>query len=453
MINAMASQTSTRKVNSTSGSYDWGLMTIVVSLLAMGLVMVFSSSYGPSIRNFESPFYYFTRQGMWAFLGLCALFVAARIRYTVWERWSIGLMAVALLGLLLLIPFGVEKFGASRTFFGGSVQPSEPAKIIVIIYISSWLASKGARIKDVRVGLIPFSVLLGFITVLIVFQPDISTAVLVVATALIMFFIAGADLKQLIFIGIGTALTFWLIITNSTYAGDRVQKYWDAIANPLTSADWQVRTSSLAIQDGGILGVGIAAGKQNVPLAWSDSIFAIIGAETGLVGALLVIMLFALLAYRGLRTALRAPDNFGMLLATGITSMLVLQALLNMAVAVGAAPITGVTLPFVSYGGSSLVTALTAVGVLLSISRYSSEVASNTSELGKLAYARFDFGWGNRRSRVSRTSRSRSSTSRKSTSSRRSTPASRSTTSRSRSGSTRTGAARRTASRGRTSRS
>lgn len=417
--------------------------------------MVFSSSYGPATRDLGSPFYYFTRQGMWAILGLATLFVAARIRYTVWEQWSIALMAVALLALLLLIPFGVERFGASRTYFDGSVQPSEPAKIIVIIYISSWLASKGSRIKDVRVGLIPFSVLLGFVTVLIVFQPDISTAVLVVSTALIMFFIAGADLKQLLFIGISTALTFWLIITNSTYAGDRVQKYWDSIANPLNSAEWQVRHSVEALARGGPIGVGVGNSLQAVPLAWSDSIFATIGEEMGLVGALLVIMLFALLAYRGLRTALRAPDNFGMLLATGITSLLILQALLNLGVAVAAAPITGVTLPFVSYGGSSLVTALAAVGILLSISRFSSEVSSSSSELGKLAYARFDFGWGNRRSRLSSAGGGRTASSRKaaaSTSSR-SGSGSRSTSSRSAS-SRRTASSgqRRTTTRGRATR-
>jgi cell division protein FtsW len=168
----------------------------------------------------------------------------------------------------------------------------------------------------------------------------------------------------------------------------------------------------------GPFGVGPGGGTGKlpgyVPLGWSDNIFAIVGEEMGLFGTLLVIMLFALLAYRGLRTALRAPDNFGMLLATGITSLLILQAILNAAVVVAAAPPTGVTLPFISYGGSSLITMLGAVGILLSISRYGSEVADSPSQMGKLAYARFDFGWGDRRSRLPR-SRSRSTAARRTT--------------------------------------
>ena len=408
----MPSKTSTQNENSlsTAFDYDWGLLTIVISLLALGLIMVFSSSYAQALTGYNDPFYFVFRQVMWAATGLVALVFAARIRYTLWERWSIILMGAALLALILVLTFGVERFGSSRTFWGGSIQPSEPAKIIIIIYISTWLASKGVRIRDVRVGLVPFSVLMGFITVLIVFQPDISSALLIMTTALILFFIAGADLKQLVLVGIGTAMTFWLVITNSTYASARIDKYLESIWNPMESAEWQVRHSVEAFARGGPVGVGVgnSLGKLPgyLPLSWSDNIFAIIGEEMGLLGTLLVIMLFALLAYRGLRTALRAPDNFGMLLATGITSLLILQALLNAAVVVAAAPPTGVTLPFISYGGSSLVTTLGAVGILLSISRYSRDVSQPASQVGKLAYARFDFGWGDRGARLPRSGRS-----------------------------------------------
>ena len=410
----MPSKTSRQKQSHTSTAfdYDWGLLTIVISILALGLIMVFSASYAQALTGYNDPFYFIFRQVMWAAAGLVALVFAARIRYTLWERWSILLMGAALLALMLVLTLGVERFGASRTFWGGSIQPSEPAKIIIVIYISTWLASKGVRIRDVRVGLVPFSVLMGFITVLIVFQPDISSAVLIMTTALILFFIAGADLKQLVLVGIGTALTFWLVITNSVYASARMEKYLDSIWNPLESTEWQVRHSVEALTRGGPVGVGVgnSLGKLPgyLPLSWSDNIFAIIGEEMGLLGTLLVIMLFALLAYRGLRTALRAPDNFGMLLATGITSLLILQALLNAAVVVAAAPPTGVTLPFISYGGSSLVTALGAVGILLSISRYSHDVSGSTSSVRKLTDARFDFGWGDGRSRLPRSGRTAS---------------------------------------------
>lgn len=385
--------------------YDWALLTVVFSLLTLGLVMVFSSSFSVGLSGYQNPFYFFLRQLAWAGLGIFVLIITASIRYTVWEEWSIGLMALALLGLLLVLSFGADRFGASRTFIEGSIQPSEPAKIAIIIYISTWLASKGARIRDVRVGLIPFSVLMGLITVLIVFQPDISTAFLIVATAFILFFIAGADLKQLVFVGLVTAATFVFVVQNSDYANARVDNFFGSLDNPLASEEFQVRWIIQALINGGLIGEGIGWGSTYVPLGWSDNIFAIIGEEMGLLGALLIIFLFGLFTYCGLRTALRAPDNFGMLLAIGITSIVVLQAILNAAVVVAIAPPTGVTLPFVSYGGSSLVTMMGAVGILLSIGRFSGENPAKPSELGSLAYARFDFGWWNGRSRLSRSRR------------------------------------------------
>lgn len=385
------------------------MLTVVFSLLGLGLVMVFSSSYTIGISGYNDPFYFFLRQLAWTSLGLFTLIIMSSIRYTLWEQWSIGLMAIALLGLMLVLPFGADRFGASRTFFDGSVQPSEPAKLAIIIYISTWLASKGARIRDVRVGLVPFSVLMGLITVLIVFQPDISSAFLIVATALILFFIAGADLKQLLFIGFVTALTFFLVVQNSDYASARVDKFVGSLENPLASEEYQVRRMVSALINGGPVGMGIGRGDTYVPLGWSDNIFAVIGEEMGLLGALLIIFLFALFAWCGMRTALKAPDNFGMLLAIGITSILILQAILNAAVVVAVAPPTGVTLPFISYGGSSLVTTLAAVGILLSIGRYSNMNPAKPSELGNLTYARFDFGWRHGRSRISGTSNSRSS--------------------------------------------
>jgi cell division protein FtsW len=338
--------------------------------------------------------------------------VAARIPYTVWQRWSIVLMGGAILGLMAVIPFGADLHGAKRTFFGGSVQPSEPAKIITILYASAWLASKGARIRDVRAGLLPFSMLMGIVAVLIILQPEISAAILIVATASIMFFIAGAELKQIGLIGIGAGLTFWLVIINSSYAGGRLERYLDSLANPLQSAEYQVQHSVGALVRGGPAGVGIGNSLAHtldyfLPLSWSDNVFAIIGEELGLLGALLVILLFALLAYRGLRIALRAPDSFGMLTALGITSLLILQALLNIGVVVAATPPTGVTLPFISYGGSSLVTALGAIGILLSISYYSGRNVGQGTDLGTINYARFNFGWRNRGARLSRPGRRR----------------------------------------------
>ncbi len=391
------------------GSYDWPLLFTITAMLGLGLVMVFSASYPRGIEGFDDPFYFILRQVAWLAVGVLALIVAARIPYTFWNRWSIPLMGLALLSLLGVIAFGAERFGATRTYINGSLQPSEPSKIIIIIYVSAWLTSKGRRIRDARAGLLPFGVLMGIVAVLIVLQPEISTAILIVVTAAVMLFIAGADIKQLLVVGLISALTFWLVITYSSYAADRVERYVESVGNPLASEEWQVSQGVQALMRGGLLGRGVGNGMAQhtgfLPVSWSDNIYGVIGEELGLLGTLFVLLLFALLAYRGLRIALRAPDNFGMLLATGITTMLILQALLNMAVIVAAAPPTGVTLPFISYGGSSLVASLFGIGVLLSISRYGVQYGAKAAEVGRYAYERLDLGRGNGRTRVSSPSR------------------------------------------------
>jgi len=401
--------TASTRTAKPKGRYDWGLLSVVTILLMLGVVMVFSASYPRGIEGFDDPYYFAFRQVVWLVVGVAGLIVAARIPYTFWERWSIPIMGVALLSLLAVILFGAERFGATRTYYQGSVQPSEPAKVAIIIYVSAWLTSKGRRIRDARAGLLPFGVLMGIVAVLIVLQPEISTAILIVATAAIMLFVAGADLKQLAAVGVIATGTFLLVIQYSSYAGDRIQRYLASVGNPIASDEWQVSQGVQALMRGGLFGRGLGNGLAQqtgyLPVSWSDNIYGVIGEELGLLGALFVILMFALLAYRGLRIALRAPDNFGMLLATGITTILILQTLLNMAVIVAVSPPTGVTLPFVSYGGSSLVASLIGIGVLLSISRFSVESASRTSQPGRYSYERVDLGRGNGRSRVSRPGR------------------------------------------------
>lgn len=416
MTNTTSNTASKRKTEQT-GSYDWTLILVVASLVTAGLVMVFSASYYQGMVGFENPYYFILKQVQWVVIGIVALVVAARIPYQIWERWSVLLMGLALLMLMAVIILGADLFGSTRTLFSGSVQPSEAAKVIVIIYISAWLTSKGDRIKDLNVGLIPFSVLLGLVAALVIAQPDISTAVLIVVTASVLFFIAGAELKQLLIIGILAGITLWIIITQSAYAGDRIDQYLISWENPLTSESWQIRHSTQAVVSGGPIGAGIGAGQMKtgaVPLSWSDNIFAVVGEETGLLGSLLLVVLFALFAYRGFQIALRARDNFGMLMATGITTLVMLQACLNVAVILALAPPTGVTLPFISYGGSSMAVLLGSVGLLLSVSKYgtaaqsgrrtvqrTASTKSGSSTMGEAAYARFDFGWRDRWARLS----------------------------------------------------
>jgi cell division protein FtsW len=420
------------------GSYDWGLLSIVTALLLFGLVMVFSASYPWAMVNLSTPFHYILLQLRWLAVGTVALVIAALIPYTFWERWSVILMGLGLISLMAVIFFGDNRFGATRTLFGGSVQPSEPVKIVVLIYISTWLASKGDRIRQMNYGLIPFGVLMGIVTGLIVAQPDISTTILIVSTATIVFFLAGADLKQLLFGGVIAVITFWLVITRNAYASHRVNAYLNSISDPLGSQEWQIHQATEAIVRGGPLGAGVGNSTEkfpgNLPLSWSDNIYAIIGEELGLLGALVVILLFALFAYRGFRIASQAPDMFSSLLAIGLTSLLTLQAIIHCAVVVAIAPPTGVTLPFISFGGSSLVTSMAATGILLSISRYRGTQMSPRSS-GDLVYANFNFGWrdrgthlpGTRRSNTtqSRPAPSRSATTRRSTGQKRTSSGSR----------------------------
>jgi len=397
------SRSSSATTKLSTGSYDWGLLTIVTALLIFGLVMVFSASFPWAMTYFTSPFHFAILQLRWVALGLVAMLGAAMIPYTVWERWSVLMMGVGLLALMAVIVVGDTVYGATRTLFDGSVQPSEPVKIVILIYVSTWLASKGDRIRQINYGLIPFGILMGIVTGLIVAQPNISTAILIVTTASIIFFLAGAELKQLVIGGGIAMITFWVVITRSAYAQRRVSAYMASVFDPLQSPEWQINQASEAIVRGGPTGVGFGNSIEklpgNLPLSWSDNIFAIIGEEMGLIGTLMVILLFALLAYRGFRIASEAPDMFGSLLAVGITSLIVLQAIIHVAVAVAITPPTGVTLPYISFGGSSLVTTMGATGILLNISRYRGAPLALRPQ-GGLSYASFNFGWRNRGTRL-----------------------------------------------------
>ncbi|MEX1020518.1 MAG: putative peptidoglycan glycosyltransferase FtsW [Litorilinea sp.] len=413
------SLTARRQADDRAGSYDWGLITVVTTLLFFGLVIVFSASFAIGLEM-DSPYYFAGRQLMYMTLGVVVMVVLARIPYTVWRTWAIPIMAVTLLLLLAVLIFGTDTHNARRTFFGGRIQPGEAAKLGVVIYAAAWLTSKGDRIRRVQVGLLPFSFLLGIVGMLLYFQPSLSTAILIIATAFIMFFIAGAAIHQLFIILAGGIATFWLVFEYSplaAHARSRIDLYIQAIWNPLESDQWQVWQAIQALMRGGAFGTGVGEGIAKLPgylpFTWQDNIFALIGEEMGLMGALFIVLLFTLFAYFGLRTALRAPDNFGAILATGITTLITLQAVLHMAVTVSITPPTGQPLPLISYGGSSLVTMLAAVGILLSISRglttapaaasAATDSTGRQTVSGKTQHARFDFGWRDWGSRLSGT--------------------------------------------------
>ncbi|GAB4535478.1 MAG: putative lipid II flippase FtsW [Anaerolineae bacterium] len=390
--------------------YDYLLIIVIAALLIVGLMMVYSATFALGYQLYGQPTYFFIRQALWMGLGLIAMIITALVEYHTWRKWSIPIMAGALLLLGLVLVIGSDRFGGQRWLLGGSVQPGELAKLAVVIYIADWLSSKGMRIRQVTYGLIPFAILLGFVTGLIMLQPDFSTAMLIAITAVAMFFIAGGDLWQMIASGVLGGATFTLLITRSEYRLARIASFLNPMGDQLGS-NYQVRQILIALGSGGVTGLGLGASRQKfgyIPASHTDGIFAILGEELGLVGCLVVIALFALLAYRGFRIAIAAPDAFGTVLAAGVTCSLIFQALINIAVVTATAPFTGIPLPFISFGGSSLVISMTGVGLLLAISRGTLPEEEEPQEQKETAgRASYDIRRWDRRARIPRAGRRR----------------------------------------------
>lgn len=387
---------------------DYVLALAVAGLVIVGLMMVYSATFDWSYQVYQDSFHIASRQFLWVGLGAIVLLVVAVVPYDYWEQWAVPIMGVTLLLLVLVLFVGDDRFGARRSFFGGSIQPGELAKLVVVIYVAAWLASKGEQIRDVTYGLIPFAVLIGVVAGLIVMQPDVSTATLIVLTALAMFFFAGADILQLVIGGSISGLTFTLLINQLPHARQRVEDYLLTWRDP-TRVGHHVRQALIALGSGGLFGVGLGQGQQKLgylPAPHTDSIFAVLGEESGFVGCLIVMGLFLLLAQRGFKIAMEASDAFAALVACGITCWLSFQALINIAVMTGLLPFTGVALPFISSGGSAMVVSLAGVGLLLSISR--GRPVGRRRKWGgneNRHSASLDRRWGNRGTRVSRSGR------------------------------------------------
>jgi len=357
-----------------AGKIDSWLLILVLALLCIGLVMLYSASSFLSARYYGDASYFFVRQLLSALIGVVVMLVTMRIDYRVWCRLSLIGMAIALPLLVLVLRFGTSAYGASRWLSFGSVfsfQPSELIKLVLALYIADWLARKGNQVATFLYGLAPFIILVGLILGLVLLENDMGTAIIIAVLALAMFFTAGANIAQLLLALGGGGLVFLA----QAFRGYRYLRLIGFL-NPfkdITGINLQLYQSLLALGSGGLFGLGLGASRQKtgyLPLPHIDSIFAIIGEELGFIGCVVIIVLFLLLAFRGFRLARRAPDIYGALLATGITTWLVLQAMINIAATTGSIPYTGVPLPFISFGGSSLVISLAAVGVLLNISRY-----------------------------------------------------------------------------------
>jgi len=367
--------------------FDVYLLLIVVALLAVGLLMVYSTTFDWSFLEYGSPVRIFLNQLRSAIIGGVIAFVAWRMDYRFLRdrRVATGIMLVTIAALGILLALNnrsteANPFGANRSLYNGSFQPGEVAKLAVIIYFAAWLASRREQLHRIGYGLVPFSILIGLVGGLIVLQPDLSTAAIIVFTAVTMFFIGGANLIQIIFIGVGAVSLGVVLATTFDYARQRLIDHVNAMSD-LNNASWHVQQAVIAFRAAGSrrdsfspnwFGVGLGQSSQKfgfLPAAHTDSIFAIIGEELGVFGCLLVVLLFVLFVWRAFRIAAESPEPFGQMLAVGIGIWIAYEAMFNVAVMTMIVPFSGVSLPFISYGGSNLVVVLTGFGLLMSISR------------------------------------------------------------------------------------
>ncbi|MGH2456772.1 MAG: putative lipid II flippase FtsW [Candidatus Limnocylindria bacterium] len=384
---------------------SYPLLTAVLALVAIGVVMVYSASSVRSYLASADPAAQGMQQAIWAVLGLAAMLLASRVDFRLLRYLAIPAYVgtLVLLVLVLLPGVGTEAFGSRRWIVVpgvGSFQPAELAKLAICIYLAHWLDRRGREAHSFWNGLVPFGLLVAPGLVLIALEPDMGTAGVYAATALAIFFMAGANLLYLTAIAGAVGAGAVIMISATAYQAQRVQSFLDPFRDPL-GAGYNTIQGLLALALGGIAGQGLGMSRQKflyLPAPSTDFIFAIIGEEWGLVGTLTVLALFVLVAYHGYRIAIHAPDTFSGLLAAGITTWLVVQACINMMVVTALLPVTGIPLPFISYGGSALTINLVAVGILLSISR-------ETTQTGSLLDAVVGVGRRNRRARVPRAGR------------------------------------------------
>ncbi len=356
-----------RATSDKMGQPDWILLGATAALCAIGLMMVYSASFDLSFREWGDPAHYLKAQLSWMGIGAVAILTLSQIHYRHLTKISIPLM-LGTLGLL-----GALAITRERQLFSTSVSLGELAKLTAVIYMGHWLASKRVeQLRKLPVGPLPFTIIVGILAGLVMIQPDLSEALVIVIIAFAMFFVAGADVWQFLIGGLGGAAAFGLVVSKMPYAMQRLEPHLQEWKNPLGGTNFQLQQGLIAMGSGGFLGFGPGNGRakyQWLPAPHTDSIFAILGEELGFIGCIAVLGLFALIAYRGFLLAFRARDPFGRMLAIGITTWITTQALFNVAVITGTIPYTGIALPFVSYGGSSLVTCLTGIGIMTSVSR------------------------------------------------------------------------------------
>ena len=352
---------------------DIPFLSIVAALMIFGLLMLYSASWDVSWYEYDDVNSFFLRQLAWMTIGFGSAVFLYFMDYHRWDRNHFAILAI-LFTIALLLAVLIIGEGSARSLFGGkSVQPSELAKLVIVIYLAVWLNSKGEKIKQVGFGLIPLAVILGLVGGLIAIQTDVSASVTVFALGLLLFYMAGGSLMQiLLLLLISSALGAGIVALRKPEVYQRIVDFWIGIRDINTIGSEQITKSFTAFIDGGWFGVGLGKGVAKLvllPVPHTDSIFAVVGEELGFVGASILVILYSLLLWRGMMISKRAEDGLGSLLAAGLVFWIVFEAYVNIAVIIGLLPVAGNPLPFVSQGGSNLVVTLSAVGIVLCIGR------------------------------------------------------------------------------------
>jgi len=380
---------------------DVPLLLVIATLMIFGVLMVYSASWDYSFLIFGSPTYIFSRQVIWMITGAGVAAFLAFLDYHWWRRLAVPAMALTVLALVAVLFISDVRHGAVRTLMGGSVQPSELAKVVTVIYLAVWLYSRREQLSDISFGLFPLAGILGILGGLIFIQPDLSAVITILFLGGTLFFLAGGDLRQIGALLLVAILVGWLVVVVNSTGGERVASYLAGLKDP-TNASYHVQRSLEAFVNGSWLGVGIGNASTKLtglPVPPTDSIFAVVGEETGVFGASALVVLYVTMLWRGLGIARRAPDQLGTLMAAGLSLWLAMEALVNMAVMLNLLPFAGNALPFISAGGSNLFVSFVAIGILMNISRLSVKVKE---EEGRSFVAVVDLRGRNRRRRVSR---------------------------------------------------
>ncbi|MEW6178474.1 MAG: putative peptidoglycan glycosyltransferase FtsW [Chloroflexota bacterium] len=384
---------------------DVPLVLVVMFLLGFGVLMVYSASWQPSMLAEKPVTYFFLNQLRWVFVGIGAALFFMYVDYRRWKKWLIPMVLVMIVLLIWVALFGEVRFNARRTLFNGSVQPSELAKLVIVIYLAFWLHSKQEVLNNIHFGLIPMITILGLTAGFIMLQPDLSATLTILVLGGMMFFLAGVDWRQIILILLivgGIGALFLLVSDTGRF---RFEQYLVAIQDPANAHD-HIKRAIESIVRGGVFGVGIGRGSSKfaLPVSHTDSIFAVIAEETGLFGAVAVVIAFMVLMWRGLSIARKALDMQGRLLAAGLTFWITLEAVLNMGVMVSVFPISGNALPLISAGGSNLTMTMAAIGLILSVGRVANR--KKNEEEGRAFSAVVNLRRGNGGRGVSRAHRS-----------------------------------------------